>query len=77
MTGHGSKFGRKKEEAIAALLTQRNIEEAARVTATTLIIVQSDDSSGETRRGLISISRMRGCSAVTHPLVYRDPKRAW
>jgi hypothetical protein len=24
MTGHGSKFGRKKEEAIAALLTQRN-----------------------------------------------------
>ena len=31
MKGHGSKFGRKKEAAIAALLTQRNIEEAARV----------------------------------------------
>ena len=30
MTGHGAKFGRKKEEAIAALLTQRNTEEAAR-----------------------------------------------
>ena len=30
MRGHGSKFGRKKEEAIAALLTQRNIEEAAK-----------------------------------------------
>ena len=30
MVGHGSKFGRKKEEAIAALLTQRNIEEAAK-----------------------------------------------
>ena len=30
MTGHGAKFGRKKEEAIAALLTQRNIEEAAK-----------------------------------------------
>jgi len=30
MTGHGSKFGRKKEEAIIALLTQRNVEEAAR-----------------------------------------------
>jgi len=28
--GHGSKFGRKKEAAIEALLTQRNIEEAAR-----------------------------------------------
>jgi hypothetical protein len=30
MVGHGSKFGRKKEAAIAALLTQRNIEEAAK-----------------------------------------------
>ena len=30
MRGHGTKFGRKKEEAIAALLTQRNIEEAAK-----------------------------------------------
>ena len=30
MKGHGSKFGRKKEEAIAALLSQRNVEEAAR-----------------------------------------------
>jgi hypothetical protein len=28
--GHGSKFGRKKEEAIAALLSQRSIDEAAR-----------------------------------------------
>lgn len=30
MVGHGTKFGRKKDEAIAALLTQRNIDEAAR-----------------------------------------------
>jgi len=30
MTGHGSKFGRKQEQAIAALLVHRNIEEAAR-----------------------------------------------
>ena len=30
MTGHGAKFGRKKEAAIAALLVQRNHEEAAR-----------------------------------------------
>jgi hypothetical protein len=28
--GHGSKFSRKMEEAVAALLTQRNVEEAAR-----------------------------------------------
>ena len=30
MKGHGAKFGRKQEEAIAALLVQRNIEEAAK-----------------------------------------------
>jgi len=30
MAGHGEKFGRKHEEAIAALLTQRNVDEAAR-----------------------------------------------
>jgi hypothetical protein len=30
VTGHGAKFGRKQEEAIAALLTQRNIEESAK-----------------------------------------------
>lgn len=30
MKGHGTKFGRKKEAAIAALLTQRNTEEAAK-----------------------------------------------
>jgi hypothetical protein len=30
VTGHGAKFGRKQEEAIAALLAQRNVEEAAR-----------------------------------------------
>jgi hypothetical protein len=38
--GHGAKFGRKKEEAIAALLTQRTVEEAARavgISANTLL----------------------------------------
>ncbi len=30
MKGHGAKFGRKKEEAVAALLNQRSVEEAAR-----------------------------------------------
>src|SRR5215470_11016635 len=29
MTGHGAKFGRKKEAAVAALLTTRTTEEAA------------------------------------------------
>jgi hypothetical protein len=39
MKGHGAKFGRKKEEAIAALLAHVKVEEAARsvgVTAKTL-----------------------------------------
>lgn len=31
MKGHGSKFGRKQEEAIAALLSQRKLEDTARV----------------------------------------------
>ena len=30
MKGHGTQFARKKDEAIAALLTQRNIDEAAK-----------------------------------------------
>ncbi len=40
MRGHGAKFGRKKEEAIAALISQRSVEEAARavgVSANTLL----------------------------------------
>jgi len=31
MTGHGAKLGRKMEQAILALLTARNIEEAAKI----------------------------------------------
>jgi hypothetical protein len=31
MAGHGAKFARKMEEAVAAVLSQRNLEEAARV----------------------------------------------
>jgi transposase-like protein len=30
MVGHGTKFGRQKEQAVAALLSHRNIEEAAK-----------------------------------------------
>jgi hypothetical protein len=33
MTGHGAKFGRKKEQAIIALLSHQTIEEAAGVAA--------------------------------------------
>jgi hypothetical protein len=31
MIGHGAKFSRKMEDAVAAVLSQRNLEEAARV----------------------------------------------
>ena len=40
MKGHGTKFDRKMEDAVAALLTQRNMEEAAKavgISTTTLI----------------------------------------
>ena len=40
MKGHGSKFSQKMDQAVAAMLTQRNIEEAARsvgVSAPTLL----------------------------------------
>jgi hypothetical protein len=40
MTGHGSKFGRKMDQAIAALLTQRNTDDAAKavgISPTTLL----------------------------------------
>lgn len=30
MTGHGAKFGRKMEQAVIAMLTARNMEEAAK-----------------------------------------------
>ena len=36
MAGHGEKFGRKKEAAIAALLTARNTEEAAKTVGVSL-----------------------------------------
>jgi hypothetical protein len=45
MKGHGSKFGRKREEAIVALLSQPNLEAAARaigIGTTTLVRWQKD-----------------------------------
>ena len=66
MEGHGSKFGRKKEEAIAALLTQRNVEEAARVAGIgtqTLIrwlkIPEFQAAYREARRAAVSQSNAR------------------
>jgi hypothetical protein len=53
MKGHGAKFERKKEEAIAALLSQPNPEAAARATGigtTTLLRWQKDPEFAERRK---------------------------
>ena len=64
--GHGSKFGRKKEAAIHALCTQRNIEEAARaadIGKQTLIrwlkLPEFRDAYREARREAVSQSNAR------------------
>ena len=73
MKGHGSKFDRKQEEAIAALLTQPNIEEAARVTgigSTTLVrwlqIPEFQAAYREARRAAFSqsIARLQQASSA-------------
>ena len=79
MKGHGTKFGRKKEEAIAALLTQRNIEEAARaigITSNTLLnwmkVPEFEAAYREARREAFdqSIARLQqGTSAAATTLL--------
>ena len=73
IVGHGAKFGRKKEEAIAALLTQRNVEEAARVAgigAPTLLrwmkVPEFQKSYRDARRAAFgqSIARMQQASSA-------------
>jgi len=73
MMGHGTKFGRKKEETIAALLTQRNIEEAARfvnIGTKTLLrwlqLPEFDRAYREARRAAFSqsIARLQQASSA-------------
>src|SRR5215813_10746145 len=73
MTGHGSKFERKQEEAIAALLTQRNVEEAAKsigISANTLMNWMKrpdfDAAYREARRAAFrqSIARLQQASSA-------------
>ena len=73
MTGHGSKFGRKKEEAIAALLNHRNMEDAAKaigITANTLLrwmqIPEFQTAYREARRAAFgqSIARLQQASSA-------------
>jgi hypothetical protein len=85
MAGHGEKFGRKKEEAIAALLSQRNLEEAAHAagigTRTLLRWMQVPEFSAAYRRAhwdAVSQSTARlqqatGAAASTLLKVMIDP----
>ena len=66
MAGHGAKFGRKQEEAIAALLSQRSIDDAARacgIGARTLIrwlkLPEFNAAYREARRAAVSQSAAR------------------
>ena len=86
MAGHGEKFGRKKEEAIVALLSQRNIEEAARaagIGTRTLLrwltLPEFQRSYREARRAAVgqAIARLQqGTSAAATTLLKMliDPK---
>jgi hypothetical protein len=85
MAGHGSKLGRKQEEAIAALLSQRNIDDAARVAgvgARTLIrwlkLPEFDAAYREARRAAFgqSIARLQqasGAAVATLLKIMVDP----
>jgi hypothetical protein len=73
MVGHGAKFGRKKEEAIVALLTHRNLEEAAKaigVAPNTLLrwqkLPEFKEAFREARRNAFaqSIARLQQASSA-------------
>jgi transposase-like protein len=86
MRGHGAKFGRKKEEAIAALLSQRSIEEAARTIGLNpntmlrwLQVPEFRDAYLKARREAVgqSIARMQqatGAATITVLKLMTDPK---
>jgi len=77
MRGHGAKFGRKKEEAIAALLSSKSVEDAARaigVNANTLLrwleVPEFRDAYRKARRDAVqqSVARLQqatGAAAIT------------
>ncbi len=68
MTGHGAEFGRKKEEAIAALLNHRTIDEAAaaaKISAKTLLRWMKEpefDTAYRAAKRAALLSRWRSCS---------------
>lgn len=85
MKGHGTKFGQKKEAAIAALLTSRNLDEAAKavgISVPTLIawmkVPEFDQAYREARRDAFrqSVARLQqasGAAVTTLLKVMIDP----
>jgi uncharacterized protein with ATP-grasp and redox domains len=85
MKGHGAKFGRKKEEAVAALLSHRSVEEAARaigVNANTLLrwlqISEFRDAYRKARReavqqGVARLQQATGIASLTMLKLMTDP----
>src|SRR5579863_589318 len=68
--GHGTKFERKKEAAVAALLTQKNHEEAARSSrlSNAGFACQSSSRSGAAPAGTQWSRLMRAPSRIAVPL---------
>ncbi len=87
MKGHGTQFGRKKDEAIAALLTQRTTEDAARAVgvANSTIVLWMKDSDfqiayREARRAAFSqaIARLQQASSTAVTVLLKvmiDPSK--
>src|SRR5258708_26944997 len=88
MKGHGSKFGRKMAEAIAALLTHRSVEDAAHAVGigiNTLLrwmqIPEFDAAYRKARRASVSQATARlqqnsGAAAATILKIMIDPNTA-
>jgi hypothetical protein len=85
MKGHGSKFELKKDEAVLALLTNRNVEDAAKavgIDATTLMrwmkVPEFDAAYREAKRAAFSqtvarLHQMASAAASTLGKVMVDP----
>ena len=85
VTGHGAKFGRKKEEAIAALLNHRSIDDAAKsigIGTQTLLrwlkLPEFDIAYRQARRAAFSqatarLQRATGAAVATFLKIMVDP----
>jgi hypothetical protein len=80
MKGHGAKFGRKKEEAIAALLSSKSVEDAARVIGVNpntllrwLQIPEFRDAYHKARREAVqqSMARMQQATGAAGTIILR------